>query len=136
MSVVTGGTSRGMLTDSWMDEQARVLDCDVEVADNQTLQLDIDNDAAFERAIAMMSLLRSVAKDHNVASILTNGYTVRESRGGNRHIIVGLTCPLTVEQRILLQAVFGSDPSRELLSWLGHVAGRQRPIALFVPRKT
>lgn len=53
-------------------------------------------------------------------------------RKGHYHIYVTLTRNITSEnERILLQLLLGSDPSREVMSWARVVAGNSAPTLFF-----
>lgn len=59
-------------------------------------------------------------------------YTISVSKGGNTHVIVYLTNPLPIAERIAWQAAFGSDPKREALHLLSVSLGELNPILLFM----
>jgi hypothetical protein len=59
-------------------------------------------------------------------------FAVTESKGGNTHVIVHLTQPMLVAERIAWQAAFGSDPKREALHLLSVALGELNPILLFM----
>jgi len=119
---------------AWTDESAKhkaeKMGCRVEWASDYTLQLDIDSDAdfsAFEQQLAMLTDLKLIA--------LTEGYSVRRSRSGNRHINIELDDPLDIRDRILFQALLGSDRNREMLSLAGLIKGQKHPVLFFRPKE-
>jgi hypothetical protein len=57
------------------------------------------------------------------------------SRGGNRHIILRVGMQISDLERVLLQAVLGSDPQREVLAWIRIRQGIPYPSSLFKPRE-
>jgi hypothetical protein len=59
-------------------------------------------------------------------------YQSSVSKGGNTHVIVHLTQPMPVVERIAWQAAFGSDPKREALHLLSVALGDKNPILLFM----
>jgi len=117
--------------------QAEKLDVVIEPADDFTLQLDIDSDEAYDQALMNIELLMSLGREHAVMDLLVGeSMMVRRSKGGNRHVTLGLRQALSVYERLALQAILGSDPSRELLSMAGIRAGKDQPIVLFRPKET
>lgn len=57
---------------------------------------------------------------------------VKPSGGGNLHALITLTKPMSVSDRIALQATLGSDPLKEFLSIHRCHTGQENPITLFV----
>lgn len=110
-------------------KSAQEKNCTIELADDFTLQLDIDNDEDFETFIEQINTL------NNLGIVSWNGWNCRPSRSGNRHITVALIDPLPVLSRILLQACLGSDRTRELLSLARVLKGQEHPILLFRPKE-
>lgn len=53
------------------------------------------------------------------------------SPGGNTHIYIKLDTPLPELERILLQAVLGSDRRKECLTYIQHKEELEAPIAFF-----
>lgn len=116
-------------TDEYAQRKAEEKGCVVEYADEGELQLDIDSDEAFSTFQDQLALF------NDLGLFRWNGYTVRRSRSGNRHITIPLTNPLPMETRILLQACLGSDRRRELLSFAGMLKGQEHPILFFRPKE-
>ncbi len=117
-------------SDAYMRQQAEKKGCEVEIAQPNTLQIDIDSEEAyafFEQQIDVLASLGTVDFET---------YTVRPSKNGlpRRHITVLLTEPLPMETRILLQAVLGSDRKRELLAYTGFLRGQDNPVVFFRPK--
>jgi hypothetical protein len=96
---------------------------EVRVADDKTLQLDIDSDEAFDQYQRYA--------DRLIAHFNSTTVTVTTSRKGNRHVYIGLEHPMTVPERIALQACLGSDPTREFLSLKRWLDKDPNPILLF-----
>jgi hypothetical protein len=116
-------------TDAYAEMKAEEKGCVVEFADDSTLQLDIDSDVAFNTFVEQIIML------NDLGIVKWNGYNVRTSLSGNRHITVALLSPLPIETRILLQACLGSDRKRELLSYAGVLKGQEHPVLLFRPKE-
>jgi hypothetical protein len=113
-------------SDEYVARKADLNDCDVMWGNDHKLLIDIDSFdgmTTFEHNFSIM-------KEH----IKVNGHQILRSKSGKRHIIVDLESPLPIEQRILLQAALGSDPKRELLSYIGHTKGQGNAVVLFRPR--
>lgn len=103
--------------------EAALMDYDVAIADDRTLQLDLDTQEAFDQFSRYTGRLNAHFGIESVRETT--------SRRGNRHIYVTLKTSLPVPERIALQACLGSDPTREFLSlkrWLNNDAN---PILLF-----
>ena len=56
------------------------------------------------------------------------------STEGHYHVTVKLSYPVDPQERILLQAILGSDPTRELLSYIFFKNGREKPTLFFEVR--
>lgn len=102
-------------------------DCDALIPDEYTLQLDIDGQSdtneLFNYCLAVIRRVMTVE--------IIEEY---ESRGGNRHVILRVSEPLSDLERIALQAILGSDPQREALGWMRIRQGIPYPSSLFKPR--
>jgi len=109
-------------------ELAEERGCDLIVADERTLLLDLDNDHArrvFDRN------LPKVKDKYPVESV--ERYPSRSV--GHEHVIVGLLHPVPdATTRLLLQAALGSDATRELLSLYRVKRNHSTPSVLFRPR--
>ncbi len=79
--------------------------------------VDLDNDAALERFESMLPKLR----EH----VTVESVQVTPSASGlpHRHAVVMLKGTVTPMERLLLQAILGSDPVRELLGFARERAG-------------
>ena len=61
-------------------------------------------------------------------------YLVRPSpsgRPGRHHVVVTMPRPVSPMERIALQAILGSDPIREMLSWFRIERGIEEPTIFF-----
>ena len=123
---------------------ARRLGCKVIVADSNQLQIDLDEPWVFsvDYLKSTKSKIHDKAQelfdekvwwsfDREVNVIILEAW---RSRNGNTHIVLTLDRDYTPFERIIFQAVLGSDPVRELLNWKRVVDGSDNPIALFKPR--
>ena len=104
-------------------EEAKAKGLEVRVADDYTLQLDLDNEVAANQFHAYEGRLRA---HFNVVEIHET-----TSRNGNRHAYVKMEKPLSVPERIALQAALGSDPTREFLSLKRWLNNDPNPVLLF-----
>ncbi len=89
------------------------------------LLIDIDSDSAFATFEVQVERVRKFEP---------LSYTVKPSKSGGpcRHVTVELERSVADDrERILLQAVLGSDPFRELLSWASSKAGHTKPTMFF-----
>ena len=120
--------SEGVMTYAQCMDEADKRGLDVRVPKNNELFIDIDSEelTTFHRQLAVF-LKRTDA-----------AWSVRPSPSGKPyhvHIVVTLTKrTVTNGERILLQAVLGSDPMRELLSWERIGIGDPHPTLFFEKR--
>jgi hypothetical protein len=130
----------GALTDGWMERRAAELGLVPDVADDTTLQLDVDSDTAMSRFSDGLRLLKSLAAEHGgIVDVLTfDEPVILPSKSGamHRHVWLKLRRPLPIGDRIALQAILGSDPERELLALAGAWHGKAKPVVLFRPSAT
>jgi hypothetical protein len=107
------------------------FDCDVEVAGPNVLQLDLDSWDAVKFFMEQLPLARAKGLPIGAAEI-------RRSRNsqikGSRHARVHLTQDVPLLERILMQALLGSDPKRELLCYHRALHGVEPNVLLFRPR--
>ena len=97
----------------------------VEVGSPTVLQLDLDSIAATHHALNTVKRLG--------AELGMQRVTMTRSKSGNTHVRVYLNAPGIEDhaQRMLLQALLGSDPVREFLNWRAALAGRPEECILF-----
>lgn len=107
-------------------EMAEQRDCEVVVSSDTELQLDLDDIPALDTYTAMMERYKD--------RVEVTEKSKWSSRSGNKHVVLQLTKPLDIKERILLQLAFGSDRQRELLSYLNFLNGHEMPLLLFKPR--
>ncbi len=112
-------------------EKAEASGCVIDLATPNTLQLDLDGEAAYKLFLEQVNLL----VDH---SLLPNGTRVvaRPSKSGNIHVTVVMpryiNWPTT--QRIMMQALLGSDLRREALNLSRWDNSAPEAILLFRPK--
>lgn len=112
---------------------AEVRDCEAILPADDELQLDIDSPEDY--AIMILQMERINAYDGSASGGLVLTILDQwDSRGGNKHVVLRANQSLEVEQRILLQAILGSDRKRELFNWLRVDKGIENPITLFKPK--
>jgi hypothetical protein len=96
----------------------------------QRLLLDLDDEAAFAR-------FKRVYKRAKELFGFRDAFAWPSKSGlPHRHVAVDLERPASVEARLALQAVLGSDPILELLNLKRHDNGVEEPTMLFEPRET
>src|SRR3990167_10682557 len=105
-------------------------------ADDTHLQLDLDSGEAYVAFVNKYHALQAnLARNLQEINITTS--TVYFSRTpGHRHVILMSSKPLSPEDRLFLQLYLGSDPTRELLSWLRVKLNITDPIFLRAPHLT
>lgn len=108
-------------------KMAAELNCEIFYPSDAELTLDIDNDKDFKYFQEQYSRLKFV--------FCFLGYKVLKSRHGNRHVIIKLETSITdIKERILLQAILGSDRIREALSLLRVKRDDKHPSILLRPK--
>jgi hypothetical protein len=110
-------------------DEAKKLGMDVVFPESNQLQLDIDNDADY----AYMQSVWDVLDAHwGIVDVEEH-----PSKSGlpKRHVTITLNKELAPVERVLLQACFGSDRKRELLSYLQVLNGDAHPILFLELRK-
>lgn len=112
-------------------ETAESLNCDLVIADDYHLQLDLDSEMQLEQSGDMRRKLDFVLSQMGIEIVRRDTW---KSKSGNTHIVFELDSPIPVERRILLQACMGSDPIREILSFARVVNNIDIPVLLYRPR--
>jgi hypothetical protein len=103
----------------------------IEVAPPNVLQIDIDGPESYERFSEQLEIYQSCPTLPPLGKIVE-----RDSRTpGHKHITIELDTEYTVEQRIMLQAILGSDLKRELLSLASVYNGHANPIVFYRPQE-
>jgi hypothetical protein len=117
------------LEHDYAEKKAKEANCGIVYADDTTLQLDLDGDEAITKHYEVRNLLEDLGFPIDLAS-----ETAWNSKGGRGlHVQLKLTRPLPAKDRILLQALLGSDIKREALSLVRTLNGQEHPILLFRP---
>jgi hypothetical protein len=106
-------------------EYARKMRLRAEPADDYELQLDIDTPEQEEQYRRMLPHVGDVYDIEDVVET--------PSKSGNKHVRIYTAYPLSVEERIALQAILGSDPKKELCSLRRWLNSDPIPILLFEP---
>ena len=96
-------------------ETAAQRGLDVVLPGPAELFLDFDNEADY---ILMMNEQFPLLKSFLPNAIITRSTTSPSGDPGHHHVVVNIGEPVKdARERVLLQAVLGSDRKRELLSW-------------------
>lgn len=115
------------LSNARRDADARGLEM-YEPKDREFL-VDLDDTESQYVMEALIPLARRVGIDVRLTKIT-------RSQHGNKHAYLEVPFPLTALERLLLQAVFGSDRKRELLAFARYRKGIEPTSVLFeVPKK-
>ena len=122
MSKFSGGK-----TDSLDELKAAAAEnnCGVVVPNDDELQIDLDTPEAIAQYNTMMADFKDQLKVRELDSWA--------SKSGNRHVVVQFPQAVSNEMRIALQACFGSDPKREILSLMRVLNGSKYTSVLFKP---
>lgn len=94
-------------------KHARRLNLVPDIADENELQLDLDTPEQEEQYRRMRPHVEDV---YDIEDVIET-----PSKSGHTHVRIYTAYPLSVEERIALQAILGSDPKKELCSlrrWL------------------
>jgi hypothetical protein len=102
-----------------------------EPADSRTLQVDLDG--ARELAFYWLQLLRFSAKCSELGIVLDAVSLTRSRSGKHWHAEIKMRKSMKLIERIALQAILGSDRSRELCNWERARLGSPHPV-LFIKK--
>ncbi len=119
----------GFLTPPQMLERATSLSCELVVPRPDQLLLDIDTPAQMQLFQSMRS--RFTGKLPHTPKII--GMVEWRSRNGNTHVLVDLDRHIQPLQRVLFEALLGSDPGRALAAQAAVMMGSPQPSVLFRP---
>lgn len=97
-------------------------------AKENELQLDLDTPEQEEQYRRMRKHVEDVYPIKDVIET--------PSKSGRTHVRIYTAYPLSVEERIALQAILGSDPKKELCSLRRWLQGDEIPILLFEKSET
>lgn len=125
MSKFTGGNNNSL---SELTKAAEEAGCEVVLPMYEELQLDLDSleaQAQFGRMLKEFGPQLDIVEKRRWIS-----------KSGNLHVVLRCSSNLTVAEKIAIQACFGSDVKRELLSLMGSIAGSAYPLVLFRPLVT
>jgi hypothetical protein len=106
--------------------KAARMGCFVVFPEPTQLFVDIDTPAGLRTFVQNLPRLRGAS------------YTVRPSQSGlpgHFHVTVAMSRPVSPIERIALQAMLGSDLTREILSWLRIQRGIEEPTIFFEREK-
>lgn len=102
---------------------ARKMNWIADPADDNELQLDLDT---LEQEEQYNRMRPHVEEIYPITDIIET-----PSKSGNKHVRIFTAYPLSVEERIALQAILGSDPKKELSSLRRWLNEDPLPILLF-----
>ena len=100
----------------------------VDVAEENELQLDLDTPEQEDQYRRMLPHVEDV---YDIEEVIET-----PSKSGHTHVRLFTAYPLSVEERISLQAILGSDPKKELCSLRRWLSGDELPILLFEKPET
>jgi hypothetical protein len=115
--------------EEYVQAKAAEHNCEVVNASDYVLQLDFDSPEIPDDGAVVFGLL----KDLGFIPEDTRWEQWR-SKSGNWHVQIHFDEPVPARQRVLLQALLGSDPKREALNLARIHHGCENPIRLFRPR--
>lgn len=107
---------------------ARKMNLVPDIAEENELQLDLDTPEQEEQYRRMRPHVEDV---YDIEDVIET-----PSKSGRTHVRIYTAYPLSVEERIALQAILGSDPKKELCSLRRWLQGDQIPILLFEKPET
>lgn len=99
---------------------------EVRLPEPNELFIDIDSEAQ----LAEFDDLFNMLLDHVDGMSRSMGPSP-SGRPGRYHAVVRLPYPITLLERIALQAALGSDRKREILTWLRYRIGEENPSVFF-----
>lgn len=106
--------------------KAEEYNCDLVIADDHTLLLDLDTPDTQTQYKDRLTSMKPWLKVDKVTKWF--------SRNDNVHVQITLSEPLPLERRVALQAVLGSDPKREMVLLREIQETGSANIVLFRPR--
>lgn len=124
--------------------KAREEGLDIVIPSSRELQLDLDmpledKNNHVRGAIPVSRIIRrnspraSKSLDRFLGMRAIPKWEAWRSKSGNCHVVLTLLSELSPLERVALQAMFGSDPMREMLNFSRITCGTDDPIALFRP---
>jgi len=118
------------------EADAKAEGFEVIVGDDHTLLFDFDLPDK-KLGLKMADAPHQFYKGLDLLSAIFGG-TVEEvdrwnSKSGGLHLVMKMKVPLPFHDRLLIQACLGSDPVRELLSWIGKQITGDSVSMLFKP---
>lgn len=119
-------------TDEQLRTWAEASGCEVEVATDRQLFIDIDTDEQlqiFNSNIDLVNKLFGYGTDKRMAITISSS----KQGGEHKHIRIKLPGPRPLLERIALQACLGSDPKRELISIKRAQSGDTNVVVFFEP---
>jgi len=99
-----------------------------DVAEENELQLDLDTPEQEDQYRRMLPHVEDV---YDIEEVIET-----PSKSGHTHVRLFTAYPLSVEERVALQAILGSDPKKELCSLRRWLSGDELPILLFEKPET
>ncbi len=107
---------------------------EVVVATDYTLQLDYDSDNELLCVVEPPEIFWRVLEAlESMAGPVD--YAVTRSKGGNIHVTITMREPMHITMRVAWQAIFGSDPIREVGHLQSIVRNEVNPILLYERKK-
>lgn len=95
------------------------------------LQLDIDSAADLQHFYRLLPWFSCILNEHHAP---LRGHSLKRSRSGRRwHVEIYLSRPMKKIERIMLQAILGSDRARELCNYERVLCKSTHPI-LFIQK--
>jgi hypothetical protein len=122
MSKTSGGSEFIAPNSERAIHEAKLLGLEVVFPAADELQIDIDNSADYEVFLEHIGIL-----ERYYCTAFEPKETLSRSGGDCKHITVKLHHKISNTERILLQAVLGSDRKREILSLLQEWGGDAHP---------
>lgn len=118
------------LTPSEAEQLANGFDCVAIAGDPFTIQLDLDL-ATYPDALNHYTELLPFLQ--NILPCVESDRWVSKS-GKGLHVVLKSTIPLSLRDRLVIQAALGSDPRREILAVMRIREAEQKVSYLFKPR--
>jgi hypothetical protein len=109
-------------------EKAELSGFQVIIATDYMLQLDLDT-------IPDLSIWGRYESRLQNLGVSVKNVESWPSKSGNKHVVIHLTDPVPVIERIAIQLILGSDRKRESLAFRDVKAGYEFPLMLFRPQQ-
>src|SRR5688572_11090138 len=106
--------------------EANEFNCDLIIANNDTLLLDLDTPESVNQFEAMYAIFQ---KQFGLSLLAT-----WRSKSGNTHMMLSINPPRYIFPRLIIQAILGDDPKHVAVTLLQYEKDSSAEVVLFKPK--